>query len=72
MIRLNDNSLSWFHNIIASFDNYSDDLHNFPSIIKLQIQVIVICEHKIKVFFLNGSLPGSILNQQLLIMEVKI
>ena len=42
-----------------SLNKYLDDLHNLLSTIKLQIQVIGICEHKInKVSCLNGSLPG--------------
>ena len=40
---LNDNSLSLFHVNIASLNKYLDDLHNLPSIIKLQIQAIGIC-----------------------------
>ena len=60
MLRLkNDNSSSLFHVNIASLNKYLDDLHNLLSIIKLQIQVIGICEHKIKRgSCLNGSLPG--------------
>ena len=60
MLRLkNDNSSSLFHVNIASLNKYLDDLHNLLSIIKLQIQVIRICEHKIKRgSCLNGSLPG--------------
>ena len=60
MLRLkNDNSSSLFHVNIASLNKYLDDLHNLLSIIKLQIQVIGICEHKIKKgSCLNGSLPG--------------
>ena len=55
----NDNSLRLFHDNIASLNKYLDDLHNLLSIIKLQIQVIGICEHKIKRgSCLNGSLPG--------------
>ena len=37
---LNDNSLSLFHVNIASLNKYLDDLHNFLSIVKLQIQVV--------------------------------
>ena len=48
---LNDNSSRLFHANIASPKKYLDDLHNLVTIIKLQIQVIGICEHKIK----NGS-----------------
>ena len=48
---LNDNSLSLCHVNIASLNKYLDDLHNFFSIIKLQIQVIGMCEHKIKKVF---------------------
>ena len=55
----NDNSLRLFHDNIASLNKYLDDLHNLLSIIKLQIQVTGICEHKIKMnSCLNGSLPG--------------
>ena len=43
---------------IASLNKYLDDLHTLLSIINLQIQVIGICEHKIKRgSCLNGSLP---------------
>ena len=56
---LNENSLSLFHVNIAALNKYLNDLHNLLSIIKLQIQVIRICEHKIKRgSCLNGSLPG--------------
>ena len=58
-LNLDLNSLNLFHVNIASLNNYLDDLHNLLSIIKLQIQVIGICEHKIKRgSCLNGSLPG--------------
>ena len=51
--------LSLFHVNIASLNKYLDDLHNLISIIKLQIQVIGICEYKIKKSScLNGSLLG--------------
>ena len=57
---LNDNSSSLFHANIASLKKYLDDLHNLVSIIKLQIQVIGICEHKIKKgSCLNVSLHGT-------------
>ena len=56
---LHDNSLSLFHVNISSLNKYLDDLHNLLSIIKLQIQIIGICEHKIKKgSYLNGSLHG--------------
>ena len=56
---LNENYLSLFHVNIVSLKKYIDDLHNLLNIIKLQTQVIGICEHKIKKdFYLNGSLPG--------------
>ena len=56
---LNDSCLSLFHVNITCLNKYLDDLHNFLTIIKLQIQVIGICEHKIKRgSCLNGSLPG--------------
>ena len=59
---LNDN-LDLFHVNVASLNKYLDDLHNLLSIIKLQIQVIGICEHKNKKrSCLNGSLPGYIFN----------
>ena len=49
--------LSLFHVNTASLNKY--DLHNLLSIIKLQIQVTGIWEHKIKNgSCLNGSLPG--------------
>ena len=51
--------LNLFHVNIASLNENLDDLHNLLSIIKLQIQVIGKCEHKIKKgSCLNGSLPG--------------
>ena len=43
--------LSLFHVKITSLNKYLDDLHNALKVIKLQIQVIGKCEHKIK----NGS-----------------
>ena len=56
---LNDNYLSLFHVNIVSLKKYIDDLHNLLNIIKLQTQVIRICQHKSKKgFYLNGSLPG--------------
>ena len=56
---LNDMSLNIFDINIASLNKYTDDLHNLCSIIKLQIQVIGICEHKIKKSScLNGLQPG--------------
>ena len=56
---LNENSLSLFHVNIAALNKYLNDLHNLLSIIKLQIQVIGIYEHKIKRgSCLNSSLPG--------------
>ena len=56
---LNDMSLNIFDINIASLNKYIDDLHNLCSIIKLQIQVIRMCEHKIKKgSCLNGLLPG--------------
>ena len=56
---LNDMSLNIFDINIASLNKYIDDLHNLCSIIKLQIQVIGMCEHKIKKgSCLNGLLPG--------------
>ena len=52
-------SLNIFDINIVSLNKYIDDLHNLCSIIKLQIQVIGICEHKIKKgSCLNGLLPG--------------
>ena len=56
---LHDNFLSLFHVNISSLNKYLDDLHNLLGIIKLQIQIIGICEHKIKKgSYLNGSLHG--------------
>ena len=56
---LNENSLSLFHVNIVALNKYLNDLHNLLSIIKLQIQVIGIYEHKIKRgSCLNGSFPG--------------
>ena len=58
-LNLNDMSLNIFDINIVSLNKYIDDLHNLCSIIKLQIQVIGICEHKIKKgSCLNGLLPG--------------
>lgn len=58
-IGLNDSSLSSFYSDITSFNNYLDDLNNFPSIRKLQICIIGICENKIKKgSYQNDSLPG--------------
>ena len=51
--------LSLFPVNIESVNKHLDDLHNLLSIIKLQFQVIEICEHKIKRgSCLNGSFPG--------------
>ena len=45
--------------ILRFLNKYLDDLHNLISIIKLQIQVIGIYEHKInRSSCLNRSLPG--------------
>ena len=50
--------LNVFHVNIASLDKYLDDLHHLLSMIKLQMQVIVIYEYKIKkCSCLNSSLP---------------
>ena len=45
---LNEYYLSLFHGNIACYNKYLDDLHNLLSVIRLQIQVIGICELKIK------------------------
>ena len=45
--------------ILRFLNKYLDDLHNLLSIIKLQIQVIRICEYKIEeVSRVNGSIPA--------------
>ena len=70
---LNNNPLSVFHVSIACLNKYLNDLHTLLGILKLQIQVIGICKHKIKKgSCMNGSVLVILLNlnQHPLLMEV--
>ena len=54
-----------------SLNKYLDDLHNMVCIMKLQIQVIGICEHKIKKGpCLNNLPPGHTFEFEPLLIEV--